>query len=376
MSLYLHNNSVYSLTTKENTDLKETLPVGTYLVIYDTFFKVYRLQKVNDFILPNKIYGKLSKQAERIISTYLDRPKTTGLLLSGEKGSGKTLLAQLIAIKLAEKGIITIIVNSAFFGDLFNKFLQDIEQPCHIIFDEYEKTYSKEEQEQMLTLLDGVFSSKKLFTLTCNEHLRIDVNMNNRPGRIFYALSFKGMDKEAIIGYCKDKLHENLHVHIDQISEFSESFENFNFDMLKALVEEMNRYMEGPKSALEMLNVKNESVGLIYYDIELYINNKKIAKNLLHDKYVYLENGPFNKAIAYNIPEEDRVIRPKKDNEDNEDNEDDEDDYSYRVCHFTDEDFARKEGKNLIFINENKEMLRLVKQNRSYKRNNSQFDWD
>ena len=124
------------------------------------------------------------------------------------------------------------------------------ERPVHV--------EDSEEQEQALTLLDGVFPSKKLFVLTCNDKWRIDQHMRNRPGRLFYMLDYKGLDANFITEYCMDNLKPELQKHTEKLCQIASLFAQFNFDMLKATVEEMNRYNEAPEDALRMLNVKPE----------------------------------------------------------------------------------------------------------------------
>jgi hypothetical protein len=109
-----------------------------------------------------------------------------------------------------------------------------------------------------LTLLDGVFPTKKLFVLTCNDKWRIDSHMRNRPGRLFYMLDYKGLDAAFIMEYCADNLKKSLQKHTEKLCQIASLFGEFNFDMLKATVEEMNRYDEAPEEALKMLNVKPE----------------------------------------------------------------------------------------------------------------------
>ena len=152
--------------------------------------------------------------------------------------------------------------------------MQDIDQPCVVLFDEFEKVYDREDQEQILTLLDGVFGSKKLYILTCNDKYRIDSHMRNRPGRIFYLLDFKGLDSAFIREYCEDRLNNKQY--IDQICGLTSLFNQFNFDMLKALVEEMNRYNESPSEALEMLNAKIEYDDGAKFDIKLIDNGVEV----------------------------------------------------------------------------------------------------
>jgi hypothetical protein len=107
-----------------------------------------------------------------------------------------------------------------------------------------------------------------------NDKWRVDSHMRNRPGRIFYLLDFKGLDQVFIREYCEDNLNNKQY--IDQICSLTSLFGEFNFDMLKALVEEMNRYNETPTEALEMLNAKPEYDEGAKYEIKLIDGGKEI----------------------------------------------------------------------------------------------------
>jgi DNA polymerase III delta prime subunit len=254
-------------------DLHEQLPAGNYTIAQDMMGNFY-LEQIDDFEIPAKMYGNTLRHTDRIINTFWERPQQTGVLLNGEKGSGKTLLAKNLSTELAKQGVPTIVINRDWKGDAFFKLLQDIDQPCVVLFDEFEKVYDREDQEQILTLLDGVFGSKKLYVLTCNDKYRIDSHMRNRPGRIFYLLDFKGLDTAFIREYCEDRLNNKQY--IDQICGLTSLFNQFNFDMLKALVEEMNRYNESPSEALEMLNAKIEYDDGAKFDIKLIDNGVEV----------------------------------------------------------------------------------------------------
>jgi hypothetical protein len=143
------------------------------------------------------------------------------------------------------------------------------------MFDEFEKVYNSDKQEALLTLLDGIYSTKKLFLLTSNDKWRVDSHMRNRPGRIFYMVNFTGLDADFIREYCYDNLTKAELKTIDTIVNIASVFAAFNFDMLKALVEEMNRYDETPQDAMRLLNVKAELDGGTTYRVEIYKGERK-----------------------------------------------------------------------------------------------------
>jgi hypothetical protein len=101
---------------KSNLDVHDKLPPGTYSVNYSNCRSAYFLEIIDDFVLNGKIYGDVHKTSDRIISTFLERPRSTGVLLVGEKRSGKTLLIQYKSIDAAKSGIPPIIVNQPWHG--------------------------------------------------------------------------------------------------------------------------------------------------------------------------------------------------------------------------------------------------------------------
>ena len=280
MSLFIRSGNTFKVTSREAMDLVDVLPAGNYMIKQD-MFKNFFLEQIDSFELPRKLYGQTLRHTSRILRTFQDRTVSTGVMLTGGKGSGKTLLAKNISSQAVAQGIPTIVINAAWCGDAFNSFVQGIEQPVIFLFDEFEKVYDKDDQQQILTLLDGVFPSKKLFVLTCNDKWRVDVHMRNRPGRIFYMLDFKGLDEGFIREYCEDNLREKKY--IDQICKISTMFDEFNFDMLKALVEDMNRFGESPQQCLELLNAKPEFAGKSSFKINLYVDGQLVGQDDLDD---------------------------------------------------------------------------------------------
>jgi len=249
--MFMQNGDGY-FPTPGREALLDNLPVGNYVVAKSMAGMFF--QRVPKFTSEGKTYGELQRYADRIMSTFLDRERATGALLAGEKGSGKSLLARLIAIDGYQASIPTILVNAPWEGDEFSSLLATVTQPAIVLMDEFEKVYNSNQQEGVLTLLDGTMTSKKLFILTVNNKYAVDSHMRNRPGRLFYSLDFDGLEGSFVREYCEDNLENQDHT--DAVVRVSGMFEKFNFDMLKALVEEMNRYKEDPFDALKLLNAK------------------------------------------------------------------------------------------------------------------------
>jgi len=277
MSKFIKSGNSYKVFNDENLNVKSELPGETFVVKFDEITNSFFLEGITPFTECTKLYGKTVKHTSRILATFFDREDSTGVLLTGEKGSGKTLLAKNISTTAASHNIPTILVNEKFAGTVFNEFIQSIDQRAIVIFDEFEKIYDSDRQESMLTLMDGVFPSKKLFIFTCNGRWRLNDNMINRPGRLFYKLSFNGLETDAVIEYCQDNLINKDH--IDRLVKFTLPIKNFNFDMLKALVEEMNRFDESPHEAIDMLNIDPGVDNADRYDITVKdIHNKLVTK--------------------------------------------------------------------------------------------------
>jgi hypothetical protein len=302
MAYFLKSGNTFNVTNKEAMDLHDLLPAGNYVVKKNEMTGALYLEQIESFEIKGKIYGDTKRTASRILNTFNDRTSSTGVMLTGEKGSGKTLLAKMLAVDAAVAGVPTIVINAPWCGDKFNAFMQMIDQPCVILFDEFEKVYDSDDQEAMLTLMDGVFPSKKLFIITCNDKWRVNAHMRNRPGRIFYMMDFKGLEQDFIIEYCEDNLKDQTH--IVNVCKVAAMFDQFNFDMLKALVEEMNRYNESPQEAMKMLNAKPEFSGDSKYSVSLQVNGLDIASDKIETD-VWAGNPLTNRiSIDYKVYDE------------------------------------------------------------------------
>jgi len=295
MTVVLRTGVEYRILSNDDIEVFGHLPAANYVAMSSR--EGFYLTKADDFKLPEKIYGSVRQRAERILNTFESRQGNTGVHFCGEKGSGKSMLAKMIGKLGRERGLPTIIINSPYIGDDFNNFMQGISTPAIVIFDEFEKTYKREEQEAILTLLDGVFSSKKLFIFTTNNSYGVSSFLKNRPGRIYYQFEFQNLEEEFVREYCMDNLLNKEH--IETVIRFTKVFSGFNFDMLQAAVEEMNRYNEPFETVLKYLNIEPEFSRNDIYQGVAKVNGKEIPLFDEYHGYDYREFSYWIKAATF-----------------------------------------------------------------------------
>ncbi len=270
--VFLKSGNTIRIRDNDAVRAFDELPPETYTVKFDERSGEFYLEQIENFTLPDKIYGKNNNYSERILNTFNQRTGSTGVLLSGIKGAGKTLLAKQTAVSARGLGIPTIVINRDWHGDEFNSFIQSISTPAIVLFDEFEKIYDYMSQRKILTLFDGVFPSRKLFMVTTNTDRDVSEFMQNRPGRVYYNFRFDTLEQDFIQEFLEDRLEDKSQ--IDDILKYTKVFSFFNFDMLNAAVEEMNRYGETLPEVLEVLNIRPENRNTDTFKLEIVMNGK------------------------------------------------------------------------------------------------------
>ena len=173
-----------------------------YVLLRDKGEDSCYLEEDKDFEFPKTYYENSTdnKLIKRAIATFNSTDKmTTGVLLSGLKGSGKTLLAKKMA---KESGLPIIVIDKNVYADDIEGFFAKITTECCVIFDEIDKYWNT---RYLLGFLDGVKPTcKKLVIATCNDEKEIDQYLNDRCSRIRYKKTFKGLTKETVAGIVGD----------------------------------------------------------------------------------------------------------------------------------------------------------------------------
>lgn len=241
----------------------DQLPQGNYLLKFNPR-EGYFLTKKEDFKLPKKIYGDHSIVNRWLTSWENNSEKNLGILLSGIKGTGKTITAQKFCI---DSNLPVIIINEPFYE---NDFIDFITNPalgkCIIFIDEFEKIYSDYQlQYPLLSIMDGNYTTNLIFLLTVNDRL-INPFLLNRLNRIKYRKSYAYLE-ESIMKEVIDDLLINKD-HVDSVYKFFDKLGMCTFDLLVNLIKEMNLFKEDALVCGEYLNLEIEPK--IYNVYELF----------------------------------------------------------------------------------------------------------
>lgn len=119
----LKNNGQYSFFN--SLTIEKILLPKNYIFNFDSFGNCW-LEDAEDFKVPDKVYDVNSEMRKDIITSFRGYKKNLGVLLTGNKGQGKSLNAKLLCREL---NIPTIIVNKSIPKDVnFVKFFNDIKQ--------------------------------------------------------------------------------------------------------------------------------------------------------------------------------------------------------------------------------------------------------
>ena len=258
----------------ENVKTYKELPALSYDVCFSKEMGFFLTQRPN--LIPNeeKIYGSHEKKVRKVMNSFSAFNRNLGLILSGQKGIGKSLFARLLANEAHLQGYPVILVNSYIPG--IDNFLATIEQEVVIIFDEFEKNFQKQDrdanhnpQDDMLSLFDGMNNGKKLFVITCNDANLLSSYLLNRPGRFHYHFTIGAPEANEIREYLTDKLAAEYYHYIDDVIRFS-NISNVTYDLLRAIAFELNQG-ETFNDALQILNIRRNDN--IFYDIIAYCSN-------------------------------------------------------------------------------------------------------
>jgi hypothetical protein len=281
--------------------IEKKLAPKNYLFDYDKQFGNCFLTDADDFTLPNKIYDIDRNLKDMIKKSFNNYPNNLGVLLTGNKGQGKSLLAKELCKELK---LPIIIINAPIDSSVsFVPFLNDIKQDYILFIDEFEKLFSVNSndskgdkkdyhsQESFLSFMDGAINNKEskiLFLLTTNEN--VNEFLINRPSRIKFLKEYNELSEELFNMLVDDKL-KNKKFKQDLIDHVS--LINLNIDLLLCIVDDINLFNKPFSSFMHYYNYKLENYAYEMFEIEKN-GNEKFIKYLSSRKKINIKDNYVN----------------------------------------------------------------------------------
>ncbi len=225
-----------------------------------------------DMSVPNKVYGKVPDKVVKCFAAYDRRPRNTGILLSGERGMGKTLFIRMAMHEALNRNIPVIVLNRTKSLDACVDLINGITQPLLVVMDEFEKNFNTEDKSEdqgtFLTMLDGLGSNqKRMFIASVNNRYKISQFMINRPGRFYYHFEFVPLTDNEMIEYLTNET-----IGIDQkiIKYAVQIMRNYpiNYDGLAAIAAELNAGMS-IEDTLRDLNLDRVGVSALQCSVNI-----------------------------------------------------------------------------------------------------------
>ena len=274
--------------------IHDQLPSQVYQVNFNQLTGPF-LSKYSDIEVNEKIYGVHEAKVNKVLNAYKQFQRNLGVILSGDKGIGKSLFAKLLAIECTKRGMPVVIVSSYFPG--IADYIASIEQEVMVMFDEFDKTFSMKDgdtQAEMLTLFDGLAQGKKMYVITCNCLTGLNDYLVNRPGRFHYHFRFQYPTPEEIRQYLSDKLNKEYWGEIEKVVTFAAKVD-VNYDCLRAIAFELNNgiLFEDAILDLNIMNIQKEFFNVaIHFESGARLLMKHIALDLFgsDEKHIAFED--------------------------------------------------------------------------------------
>lgn len=290
----IQNGSYFDIISGDDITVSSKIPPITLKVVKDR--QGFHLMKTNQLASADfKIYGKYISKIDKIFRYYDNNTSNAGVLLSGNKGLGKTLFLRELASRAMSKGMPVILVDTPYAG--ISDYIQSFAQDCMICFDEFDKTFKEQRnddgttvnpQDGLLSMFDGLSNTHHLNVITANNIRSLSDYLLNRPGRFHYHIRFDYPNSDEITEYLKDNLPESQYNQINSIIAFSRKYP-LNYDCLSAICDELQYGDDDFNEAIKDLNIINLDMNRQYkYIIEIDddTNTKirgKISINLMQD---------------------------------------------------------------------------------------------
>lgn len=274
-----------SVIDGDDVEIMDALPPAVYSMKFSKlqgfWFEPMTLEPFS-----GKVYGEQLRMAEKVERRYRAvEGRNLGVLLSGPKGTGKSLFVRNLAAKLSAEMPVVVVKENG--GQPMLSELASLKGRAVIVFDEFEKMFRADaaasngcntrendirEQETALSFFDGVETrQEKLLLLTVNETYSLSRLLLGRPGRIHYHFRMVLPTAEEIEDYLADNLGANVPGDRRVVAAKLAS-RAVSWDSLEAVTTELNSG-ETVEATLKDLNIGTDEVNGIRIAMRaIYVN--------------------------------------------------------------------------------------------------------
>jgi len=222
----------------------DSLPAATYVVEFSPL-SGFSLRQVEDLAVgEERVYGSRQSKVDKVMRAWAASTRSLGVMLSGDKGQGKSLFLRMLARDALASGLPVVRVTQSFEG--IAAFIDSLGEAL-VVFDEFEKVFpaggrrggesGTDEQAQFLGLFDGTSSTRRMYCVTVNDLLSVSSYLVNRPGRFHYHLRFAYPTPEEVGLYLREQVAQDDPRVADAV-RFSSQVP-LNYDHLRAVAFEM-----------------------------------------------------------------------------------------------------------------------------------------
>jgi len=285
--MQVSKNGIDYFLVNGGTEIIDSLPAKVFEVKFSKLMGTWLSERKELSVGNFKIYGDTPKRVEKIFRTFGLRDRNLGVLLSGEKGMGKSVFMRYMSEQSVKRGLPVIVINNDTPG--IADFIAKIDQECVILFDEFEKNFMKGNscdddddavpcdsqsccngggQNQFLPIFDGMDNGKKLFVIAVNNSHRLSSFFINRPGRFYYHFYFSSLSEDEVREYVMDTIKGDKSV-VEKLVLIAR-FHDISYDILSAIVTELNNGYS-LRETIDDLNIDVDESSQ-YYDFEVIVD--------------------------------------------------------------------------------------------------------